>query len=389
MIILEEPYVSGFLLEYMSKNDIPVLKNDYAISNNRGLNLNYIGTKEAVDRYNKGELVYTVSEHSLDWIYNNLPGSKLVEKIGICKDKARFRTLISELYPDFYFKEITFEQLNNLDYADIPYPVIIKPSVGFHSMGVYALFNQNDFRNALSDLTSITKKRMDLFPESVVGAKFLLEQYIQGEEFAIDAYFDTKGTPVILNILKHRFSSESDVHDRIYYTTTEIISHYLNPFTEFLARINSKLNIMDFPVHIEARVSGDDIVPIEFNPLRFAGACCTDLSYYAYGINTVDCYLNRIKPDFDNIRRKNSDKIYSLILVDKNGKDIDNRKFDYNRLYNDFEHILSLRKFDNPAMGLFAVIFTETSVGNEAELDKALVADYSDYISNEDNVCKS
>jgi hypothetical protein len=74
------------------------------------------------------------------------------------------------------------------------------------------------------------------------------------------------------------------------------------------------------------------------------------------------------------------DKIYSLVLIDKDGKDIDNGKFDYDRLNNDFENILSLRKVDNPAMGLFAILFTETSVGNEAELDKALIADYTGYV---------
>jgi hypothetical protein len=364
----------------MSKNNVPVLKNDYDLKNNRGFDLNYIGSEEAVDRYNKGELVYTVSEHSFDWIYKYLPGSRLVENIGICKDKARFRTLISDLYPDFYFREVTFEELNNLDYTAIPYPVILKPSVGFHSVGVYALFNEKDFKKALADLVSITKDRMDLFPESVIGAKFLLEEYIQGEEFAIDAYFDTKGIPVILNILKHRFSSESDVQDRIYYTTTEILSRYLKPFTEFLTRINGKLNITDFPVHIEARVTNDDIIPIEYNPLRFAGASCTDLAYYAYGISTVDCYLNQKKPDFDTIFRNHPDKIYSLVLIDKNGKDIDNDRFDYDRLYDEFENILSLRKIDNAAMELFAILFTETSAGNEAELDKALTADYSGYI---------
>jgi hypothetical protein len=251
-------------------------------------------------------------------------------------------------------------------------------------VGVYALFNEKDFKKAMADLVSITKDRMDLFPESVIGAKFLLEQYIQGEEFAIDAYFDTKGTPVILNILKHRFSSESDVQDRIYYTTTEILSRYLKPFTEFLARINGKLNITDFPVHIEARVTADDIIPIEFNPLRFAGASCTDLAYFAYGISTVDCYLNQKKPDFDTIFRNHPDKIYSLVLIDKNGKDIDNDRFDYDRLYDEFENILSLRKIDNAAMELFAILFTETSVGNEAELDKVLTADYSGYVFKED-----
>ena len=381
MIILEEPYVSDFILEYISKNNIPVLKNDYAVSHNKGYNLNYIGTDQAIKNYNRGERIYTVSEHTFDWIYKNLPGSKIVEKIGIFKDKARFRALISDLYPDLYFKEISFEELRNFDYSNVPYPVILKPSVGFLSLGVYALFNQKDFDNALSDLAKKTKNKMGLFPKSVIGSKFILEKYIDGDEFAFDAYFDTNGTPVILNILMHVFSSVSDVSDRMYYTNKEIISSYIEPFTEFLARINSKLNISDFPVHVEIRISDNgSIVPIEVNPLRFAGASCTDIAYYAYGINTIDCYLNQIKPDFSNILDKITNKTYSIILIDKNGKDIDNARFDYNRLRGDFENILSLRKIDNPAMGLFAVLFTETSFGNEAELDRALRTDYSNYL---------
>ncbi len=381
MIILEEPYVSDFILEYISRNNIPVLENEYAVLHNKGYKLNYISTDQAIKNYNSGEHIYTVSEHTFDWIYKNLPDSELVYKIGIFKDKARFRTLVSDLYPDFYFKEISFEQLKNFDSTNVPYPVILKPSVGFLSLGVYALFNQNDFNNALLDLLEITKSRMGLFPESVIGSKFILEKYIQGVEFAIDAYFDTNGTPVILNILKHVFSSHSDVSDRMYCTGKEIISRYIDPFTEFLAGINNKLNITDFPVHVEIRISNDgSIVPIEINPLRFAGASCTDIAYYAYGINTVDCYLNQIKPDFNRILRKMPDKIYSLILIDKNGKNIDNAKFDYDRLNNDFENILSLRKIANPAMGLFAILFTETSLGNEAELHKALITDYSNYL---------
>ncbi|MFA7351887.1 MAG: hypothetical protein WCZ22_00140, partial [Dehalococcoidales bacterium] len=81
MIILEEPYVSDFILEYVSKNNIPVLKNDYAVSHNNGYNLNYIGTDQAISNYNRRERIYTVSEHTFDWIYKNLPGSKIVEKI--------------------------------------------------------------------------------------------------------------------------------------------------------------------------------------------------------------------------------------------------------------------------------------------------------------------
>ncbi len=69
-----------------------------------------------------------------------------------------------------------------------------------------------------------------------------------------------------------------------------------------------------------------------------------------------------------------------MILVDKGGKEIDSGRFDYSRLYYEFEHVLDVRKVEAPEMGLFAFLFTETSVGNEHELDRALVSDFSEYL---------
>lgn len=383
MIILEEPYISDFLLEYLAANGVPVLENEYAVSNSRGNTLNFISTKEAVKRYHDGERLYTVSEHALGWIYTNLPGSELVRKISILKDKALFRKTVSGLYPNLFFEEVTLDQLRNGDHAKLPYPVILKPSVGFFSVGVYALFNETDLRNAVSDIEENSKTWAANFPETVIGSTFLLEQYIRGTEYAIDAYFDTEGKPVILDILTHRFASESDVRDRIYYTSAEIMREFLQPFTRFLERINTQLHITDFPMHIEVRVTKDDIIPIEFNPLRFAGSCSTDIAYFAYGINTVDCYLHQIKPDFAEILAKKSGKIYSMILIDKGGKEIESGRFDYGRLCKEFEHVLDVRKIEAPEMGLFAFLFTETSVGNEQELLRALVSDFSEYLRSE------
>lgn len=380
MIILEEPYISDFLLEYLAANRVPVLANEYAASNSRGNALHFIDTQEAVKRYQDGERIYTVSEHALDWIYEHLPASELVRKIGILKDKALFRKTVSGLYPNLFFEEVTLDELRNGNHAKIPYPVILKPSVGFFSVGVYALFNEHDLKNAVFDIEKNISKWAADFPETVIGSTFLLEQYIRGTEYAIDAYYDTNGKPVILDILTHRFASESDVRDRIYYTSAEIIGQYLELFTRFLERINTQLHITDFPMHIEVRVTQDDIIPIEFNPLRFAGSCSTDIAYYAYGINTVDCYLNQIKPDFNEILAKKSGKIYSMILLDKGGKEIDSGRFNYGKLYDEFEHVLDVRKVEAPEMGLFAFLFTETSVGNEQELDRALVSDFSEYL---------
>ncbi len=380
MVIVEAPYLSDLLLDFLERNQIPVISNKYVLSINKKYTLNYIGTDDAVKRYQNGDRLYTVSELTFDWIFKNIPNSNTVKAIKLLKDKVAFRKALADHYPDFFFKELTLEELLSMNASKIPYPVILKPSIGFYSIGVYAIFNKEDYNDAVYDIIININKWKNDFPESVIGSTFILEQYIKGLEFAIDAYYDMDGQPVILNILTRKFLSQGDVGNRIYYTSAEIIRRYLKQFEVFLSRVNEKLKIKDFPMHIELRVDGEEIIPIEFNPLRFTGSCCTDIAYYAYGINTVEYYLIQLKPDFDSIIENKTNKIYSIILLDKAGRDISNDSFNYQKLYENFENVLDIRKIEDLTMGLFAFLFTETSVENEQELDTALVSDFSEYI---------
>ena len=48
-----------------------------------------------------------------------------------------------------------------------------------------------------------------------------------GEEFAVDAYFNNLGNPVVLNIFQLHFNSENDVKDILYSTNKLIYDKYL------------------------------------------------------------------------------------------------------------------------------------------------------------------
>ena len=115
------------------------------------------------------------------------------------------------------------------------------------------------------------------------------------------------------------------------------------------------MGIRDFPAHVELRVGADRILPIEFNAMRFAGLCTTDMAYFAFGINTVDCYLNGRKPDFDAILRGREGKIYSMVILDKPKSLPPSSAFDYERLAAHFAKVLELRKVDTPELPRFRV----------------------------------
>ena len=145
MIILSKPYVSDFLVETIKKNNFAVLDNDIA---RQYFDEKYLtSTKDAIKKYEDGELFYTNSENSIDWISQNLKNSPLEKYIRICKDKILFRKTISALYPDYKFLEIKLKDIININSDILPYPCILKPSVGFLSFGVYPVNNKQEWQN--------------------------------------------------------------------------------------------------------------------------------------------------------------------------------------------------------------------------------------------------
>ncbi|MCF7929266.1 MAG: ATP-grasp domain-containing protein, partial [Spirochaetales bacterium] len=211
---------------------------------------------------------------------------------------------------------------------------------------------------------------------------FIIEQCIEGEEFAVDAYFDREGRPVILNILKHLFSSGEDVSDRVYITSKEIMRVFYDKFFPVLEGIGRLTGAKRFPIHAEFRINPEGVVvPIEVNPMRFAGWCTTDIAFYAFGVNVYEYFFEQKKPDWEAILSRMDDKLYSIIVGDlPKGLDPGKVDVDYHRLLSAFEHVLELRKINYRRHGVFAFVFTETRAENRQELDAILQSDLTEFV---------
>lgn len=381
LLILDKPYVSALLKDTVEKNNFPVLKNSMTEALHIGRN---VWDENSAVRKIKARLektLYCNSENAIDWIAENLEFTDIPQKINLFKDKVKFRKLISGIYPDFYFKEVDFEQLETMDYSQIKFPVVLKPSVGFLSFGVYVIYNSNEWNNVIKSLGEDINNFKSLFPETVVNtSKFIIEEMIEGEEFAVDVYFDKDGQPVILNIFKHPFVSEKDVSDRAYYTSKKIIQTYLNDFQNLFDKISTAANLKNFPAHIELRVNENNIVPIEVNPMRFAGWCLTDLAYYAWGINVYEYYFSQKRPDWNTILAERDDSIYYFVAAgtpqEINKEEIKNIR--YEEFMKNIQNPLEVRKLDYKKLPLFAIVFAKTN--NYSEVSNILELDLHDYI---------
>jgi len=391
MIIIDKPYASDFLINTIKENNFQIISTANAREMISDKSLNWISEKEAIQKLNEDPhtKIYTNSENSIAWIEQNLDFSQLPSQIHVFKNKIKFRELLKTSFPNYFFKGIKYEEIRNLDIEDFKYPFIIKPAVGFFSIAVHKVDNANEWNKVLDKIDSEINRLSGMYPEEVIDMNdFIIEEYIKGEEYALDCYFNSDGEPVILNILHHFFSSENDVNDRVYTTSKEIIFRHYSEILEFLTDIGQKVNLQNFPAHIEIRIDKNGkIIPIEVNPLRFGGWCTTgDISWFAYGINSYEYFLKGKKPDWEEIFKTRKDKKYSNIVLDNNSgiPEDEIESFDYDLLLKDFEKPMDLRKVDFVKYTVFGFLFVETTKGNEEELDRILSSDLRKYIKLKD-----
>lgn len=386
MLILDYPYVSELLKNTAVELQIPVLKNEMAAGLKTEKRLNLIEKAEFIEFIKeKGECtLYLNSENSIGWISENLSFTGLPEKIELFKNKVKFRKLLERLYPELYFKGVEFEKLDEIRVEEIEKPFIIKPAVGFFSLGVHKVSTDAEWDSALKSIKAEVKEIQELYPAQVLDVEnFIIEGNIEGNEFAVDAYFNREGKPVVLNILKHIFSSENDVSDRVYFTSKTVIGTYREAVEDLLKEIGKLTELRNYPLHLELRIGEDRrIQPIELNPMRFAGWCTTDIAYFAYGINTYRYFLEQLEPDWDKILADKEGKSFCLVMLNKPA-DLDLKKvkaFNYEKLLSDFEKPLELRKVDHEKYGFFGYMFTETTESNWQEIERILKSDLKEYI---------
>ena len=387
MFFVDKPYVSDFFKMTVRDNAIPVVGTD--IAKKLGL---YSGTKvisedRAIEmaRVLDNLTVYTTSENSIGWISKHLAFINLPEKIALFKDKLKFRELTKSIFPNFYFKKVRVEDFKKVQFNEMPLPFIIKPTVGFFSMGVYKVSNFEEWTNTIDSIIAEIDQIKDLYPAEVLDtSSFIIEQCINGEEFAVDAYYNSIGEPVILSILKHIFSSDTDVSDRVYISSKKIIENNLKEFTGFAGKIGNLAGVKNFPVHIELRRDNDgSLLPIEVNPMRFGGWCTTtDISFLAYGFNPYLYYYSQKKPNWSEVLKGKEGKLFSIIVLDNStGIDVDEiTSFNYEKLLSKFEKPIELRKIDFQKYPVFGFLFTETREDNFIELKNILDSDLNEFI---------
>ncbi|NDV25926.1 ATP-grasp domain-containing protein [Desulfovibrio sp. JC010] len=386
MFIVEKPYVSELLKKTLAKLGKPVLENEVASEALQNTDVSLSPENDFVTEYNRdrNQPVYSNSENAIDWIDSNLKSGDLPRTIRLFKDKGAFRDLVRDMYPDFFYRTLKFEELDSVNAEELPIPCVVKPCVGFFSLGVHMVESVAGWTQAVERIKTEVEEIKTMYPAKVLELdNFIIEECIEGEEFAVDAYYDAEGNPVIINILGHLFASSDDVSDRCYITSTEIINQHHDEFLNLLQEIGSRAELKNFPIHIEVRTDGrGNLGVIEVNPMRFAGWCVTDLAHYAYSINPYKYFMEGLKPDWAEISRCCEGKVYGMVIgeIDSSVDRSQIKSVYYDGFKANFSKVLELREIDYTKHPVFAFIFAEVGADNMDELKKMLHADFTEYL---------
>jgi len=365
MFILEEPYVSDLLAATVVATGAPVLDTSKARTALAGTGVPLLSGAEFAAAYENtpGARLYSNSENAIGWIADHLADTPLPGRIDVFKDKVRFRQLVADLYPEYGFADLSLGDLRAFDPASLRTPFVIKPAVGFFSMGVHVVDTPEAWPGIVDTIEREVETFKAIYPDPVLGLhRFIAEEVIEGDEFAVDAYFDSEGRVTIVNIYGHLFASADDVSDRVYYTSVELIERYREPFAAFLGEVGKRAGLVDFPMHAELRVDGSGrVAPIEINPMRFGGWCATDLAHFAYGMNPYTMYLEGLAPDWAAIAEERRGTLTALVVADLpssvNLASIES--VDYEAFAANFSRVLDLRPTDFNHYPVFAFTFVE------------------------------
>ena len=165
MFLIDKPFVSDFLINTIRDSNYKIVSTKEARELIFDDSLNWISEKSAIDIIEKdiNTTIYTNSEKSIAWITKNLESTRLSGQIQLFKDKFKFRELIKYTFPDFFYKTVKLEDIQEMSLNEIAFPFVIKPSLGFFSLGVHIVHNLKEWNAAKRELSY--KDLQNIYPE--------------------------------------------------------------------------------------------------------------------------------------------------------------------------------------------------------------------------------
>ncbi len=324
-------------------------------------------------RFDANDKVCILSETSLALVKSRLNDNSQIKAVELLKDKYEFRKILSKIYPNYFFQTVGIDEIQNLQ---VDKKCVIKPQKGFFGTAVLEIDKTTDMQKIKNQIESEVNKNSSLFPEEMLSSKsFLVEQFIEGEEYAVDMFYNDKGEAVIVNLYHHPMPKHPEYLQMLYYSSKKVFDEINAKSVHFFEELNNILQVKNIALHAEFRLKNNDYIPIEINPMRYGGMALGTMVYYGLNVNPYQTFANNEKPNWNTIWNKteNKEAVYAYMIA-YNGKtaDVRNKKPDIERFKKEFTQVLksNVYPFENQlTFGTFVLKETEGNLRHILQLD--------------------
>jgi ATP-grasp domain len=322
-------------------------------------------------RFAKQDKVCIASEAALEIVVSRIEDPARKNAIEVLKNKYTFRKMLNVIYPDYQYQFIKFQDIVDLK---ITQKSVIKPVKGVFGTAVRIIDRDTDLPNLAMELQAELSKNVDIFSESVLSkSDFIVEQYLEGEEYAVDMFYNNMGVPCIVNIYHHPMPKNQAYLHMIYYSSQEVFDDIYAKAKYFFIELNQVLDVTNIPMHGEFKFDGDRLMPIEINTLRFGGMGLGNLVFHTLKVNPYTYFLNDIEPDWQTIWQDNSVDLFAFFIA-YNGinSNANNTQPNRERLKQKFTKILLERTFDHQnqlAFGIYCLKETKQNISTLLEIE--------------------
>ncbi len=321
-------------------------------------------------QFKPNDKVCITSEASLQIVKDALSDEAKKNAISVLKDKFRFREIVSQLYPDYQFKKVAFEDIVNLK---ITKKTIIKPSKGFFGIAVKTIDEHTDLQALAKEIQEEIQSTYGVFSEEMLSQnEFVVEDYIEGEEYAVDMFYDENGEPHIVNIYHHPMPRIEAYLHMLYYSSKDVFDKTYDKSVSFFKKLNAILNVKNIVLHAEFKCD-TELIPVEINAMRYGGVGLGNLIYHAIGLDPYQCFKEGKTPDWNKIWSQHQDDNFAFLIA-YNGTDIDKSRYepDIEKLKGECTEVLHEAIFDYKSqltLGVFCLKETKNNLKHLLDID--------------------
>jgi hypothetical protein len=305
--------------------------------------------------FSQDDKVCIDSEAAIELVTSRINDPAKQQAVRLLKDKYAFRQMLGNLYPQYQYQLV---KANDIQSLKIDRKSIIKPVKGVFGTAVKIIDRDTDLTSLGGELQAELLKNKSIFSDSVLSQDdFLVEQYIEGEEYAVDMFYNSVGDPCITNIYHHPIPANRSYLHVIYYSSKVVFDRIYTKAKAFFTVLNKILNVTNLTIHGEFKLDGEDFVPIELNSLRFGGMGLGNMVFHGLGVNPYIYFLNDLEPDWQTIWHDKDQDLFTFFIA-YNGANIDLtiHKPNYQLLEQQFTEILFKQYFDyqhQVALGIY------------------------------------